>query len=369
MNVTVIGGGAAGLGAAISIKKRLDADVTVFERANEGESPGLGIALLPFGLKELEAMQLDGFAAFAESCFPIGNVVQVFAGQTDGGELVRQARIQETPYWGVKRSRLLAFLRAAAPQLGVRIEYGADISEERIGREKARADLVVGADGAGSLVRNLYADIFGPESEDATSRFAWLELEGNLDQFIFGYIYIAGCGLVRVTAYPHGNGEASAVVTHSPELTDYFDAAPFIDGDGVISPDGLHHINQLFAEGLGGRTLGGESRWRRFRATRNRRAAFANVALVGDAYATVHYETGWGTSSALQESRILAHILDRSIKGGQSIADALEIYDRKARDIFAGLTDAATSTMRDVDGQAAKFRDRGPAGFLQLKTS
>ena len=95
------------------------------------------------------------------------------------------------------------------------------------------------------------------------------------------------------------------------------------------------------------------------------RAAFDNVALVGDAYATLHYETGWGTSVAIQESSILGHALAR----GKGLRDSLETYDTKCTSLSHGAVTATAKAMREIDGQSAKFFQMGPAKFLKLGTA
>ena len=93
---------------------------------------------------------------------------------------------------------------------------------------------------------------------------------------------MAGKGLIRITAYPHGERESSAIVTYSLGLKRMFEDAFMLDGEGYISAQGLQTINEIFAPGLMGRRLFGRSKWRRFRATQCRHASFGNVALVGE---------------------------------------------------------------------------------------
>lgn len=366
MRITIVGGGTAGLAAGIGARQKLKADVKVLERAAAGEAPGLGVALLRFAFNELRMLGLDGFTSQADG-FPIGNDIRVFAGE-HGGPLVHQMRRNEQQYWGVRRATLLTFLTRAAAEAGVRIEYGTQVTADRIRSERDSADLFVGADGAGSLVRGTYADEFIPTMAEAESRFAWLELEGQLSDFRFGYIFVPGAGLIRVTAYPHSPTECSAIITHSAGLGPILDGAGMIDAEGNLTEDALALINSYFEAGLEGRRLKGRTRWRRFRATSCGRAASGNAALVGDAFATVHFETGWGTSAALQESRILMHILEFALGRGDSLEAALSLFNRKALELSSGLVSEALRVMRAIDGQAELFADLGPARFLELET-
>lgn len=362
MKVTVIGAGAAGLCCAMVVKEQFRADVKILEKGSEAETPGVGVALLPYAIAELRLISRDRFPAYADNFIQIPRETELFAGLSKDGKLVRASRFQENQYAGVKRSSLLTFLKETVKGAGIPVEYECDVTPERVRQEAALADLVIGADGAGSVVRSTYAAEFSPIGVEAKSRYAWLELEGPLDHFLFGYIYVGSKGLIRITAYPHARNECSAIITHSVGLTSTLDDPAMLDADGNISEQGLATINEFFAAGLGGRRLSGKSRWRRFRATHCRSAVAGNVALVGDSYATLFYETGWGTSVAIQTSRILGHAL----KKGPTIADALELYGRKVIELSKGAVMATTRTMRDVDGQAVKFYKAGPAKFLEL---
>ena len=364
MKVTIVGAGSAGLSTAIAVRSVFkNADVTILERAKESETPGLGVALLPYAI---QMINVQGFPAYKDSFLPISRVTEVFAGPTKAGEVLRDTRMQDVVYSGVKRATLLTFLREAVQRSGARIEYEADVSEERVRREQASVDLLVGADGAGSVVRGVFADKFGPRGRDAKSRFAWLELSGApLDRFLFGYMYVGARGLIRVTAYPYSRQQSTAIVTHSVGWEKHLDEPDMLDGEGYISDRGMTELNEVFSVGLGGRRLTGKSRWRRFKATHCEHAAFDNVALVGDAYATLHYETGWGTSVAIQESSILGHALAR----GKGLRDSLETYDTKCTGLSHGAVTATAKAMREIDGQSAKFFQMGAAKFLKLGTA
>ncbi|MGE3719719.1 MAG: hypothetical protein AB7G07_15115, partial [Bauldia sp.] len=83
----------------------------------------------------------------------------------------------------------------------------------------------------------------------------------------------------------------------------------------------------------------------------------------------VHYETGWGTSAALQESRILMHILELSLRQrGESLDAALGLFNRKALELSSGLVSEALRVMRAIDSQAALFAELGAARFLEIET-
>jgi 2-polyprenyl-6-methoxyphenol hydroxylase-like FAD-dependent oxidoreductase len=361
MKATIVGAGPAGLSTAILLRRLLAADVRIIEASAEGEAPGFGIALLAFGLNYLRMLELEGYADFAARCAPIDRVTHAFARTFGSADLTAQTRVQDSQYWGVRRSLLLALLTGGARSAGVDIEYGCNVTEHRVRHEQESCDLLVGADGAGSIVRSSFADAFEIHAEPSTSRYSWLAVEGHRATFNFGYCHFPGKGLTRITSYPHAPDECTAIVTHNAGMAEVFDRPGMIDGDGFISERSIGVLNDMFSEGLGGRRIVGRSKWRRFRASHCGNAAFGNVALVGDAFASVFYETGWGTSAALQESRILAQALIRR----DTVGAALELYNRKSVEISAGLIEATNRTMKEVDGHSARFDQLGPARFLE----
>jgi 2-polyprenyl-6-methoxyphenol hydroxylase-like FAD-dependent oxidoreductase len=361
MKATIVGAGPAGLSTAILLTRLLGAEVRIIEASAKGDAPGFGIALLAFGLNYLRMLELDGYAGFAGQCVPIDRVTHAFARNFGSNDLTTQTRVQDTQYWGVRRSLLLQFLTSGARQAGVAIEYSADVAAHRVRQEQESCDVLIGADGAGSIVRSAFADAFDFNAAPSTSRYAWLAVEGHGGTFDFGYCQLPGRGLTRITSYPHAPDECTAIVTHNAGMTEFFDRPDRIDEDGHISDGGIGVLNDMFSDGLGGRRIIGRSKWRRFRASHCGNAAFGNVALVGDAFASVFYETGWGTSAALQESRILVQALLKR----DTVGAALDLYNRKTVEISAGLVEATNRTMKEVDGHSARFDQLGPARFLE----
>jgi 2-polyprenyl-6-methoxyphenol hydroxylase-like FAD-dependent oxidoreductase len=150
----VVGAGIGGLAAGIALQ-RAGWAVTVLERASELRPLGAGLSIWPNGVNALRELGLGGLADTAE---PVGGALR----RADGGVLGEfdPEAIEErygAPLIGVHRADLHAALiggaREASLQLGVEV-VGLDSEGVLLeGGERRDADLVVGADGLGSVVR------------------------------------------------------------------------------------------------------------------------------------------------------------------------------------------------------------------------
>src|SRR5262249_37314344 len=98
---------------------------------------------------------------------------------------------------GLARQKLLNILQARAAALGVALEYRREVAD--LG-QFADADLILGADGVNSRVRELHAGAFQPAIDVRPNKFIWL---GTTRQFpAFTFIFKEDShGLWRVHAY------------------------------------------------------------------------------------------------------------------------------------------------------------------------
>jgi len=165
MRVAIVGGGIAGLAFALALHQR-GLSCTVYESAREVKELGVGITLLPHGMRELTALGLEErLRAVA-----IENEESVFFNRF--GQLIyREARGRfagyEHPELGIHRGKLhRALFEAAMERLpagtivtGHRcdaVEQDASGVSIRIGGEVIRADVAVACDGFNSGVRRQF---------------------------------------------------------------------------------------------------------------------------------------------------------------------------------------------------------------------
>lgn len=169
MRVVVIGGGIAGLSAAIGLARQ-GIEVDVVEADSPKENTGAGITLLGNALRALGELDL------ADPCLEVGygfDKIDIVDG--DGNVMMsdhppRTFRPDRPASFGILRSQLHAVLADGATRAGARLRYkttvrslvqdedGVDVTLST--GEQLRADLVVAADGTYSVTR---AAVFGTE--------------------------------------------------------------------------------------------------------------------------------------------------------------------------------------------------------------
>src|SRR5207237_6056143 len=99
-------------------------------------------------------------------------------------------------------------------ELGVCIEVGTDVKNPDVYQE---ADLVLGADGFNSTVRERYAKFFQPSLDARPNRFVWLGTTRPFPAFTF-YFKRDQHGLWRVHAYQY-EPEGSTFIVEATEGT------------------------------------------------------------------------------------------------------------------------------------------------------
>lgn len=179
MDAIVVGGGIAGLSAAISLM-RAEWTVTVLERAPQFGEIGAGLSLTGNGLAALDAIGL------ADATRAVGTPITVVGTRNDRGRwLMRMPADPSTSALGVHRARLHSvLLDAAAAATDLVAGAGVlDVEPGTPGAARARvrwhdgtdvqereADLVVAADGLRSVVR---AQLFPHSGATYTGKTCW----------------------------------------------------------------------------------------------------------------------------------------------------------------------------------------------------
>jgi anthraniloyl-CoA monooxygenase len=326
--VEVLGGGPAGLFAARLIKGRNpECEVRVTERSVPDDTFGFGVAFTARTLKAVAVADRPTFDALIRASVAMPAQEIRINGRSafsrGGGDGI-----------AIARSALLEILLAAAEGAGVSVDLG----RERSLDELCDADLVVGADGVASTVREQLSSELGSGVRYGRGVFIWLGLADRLSSNLFAPAFTEH-GMFNIHGYPYASDRSTIGVEADFET---FRAAGMAEStDRTKSDDSdeytIDYLQAAFADVLGGaRILGNRSRWMRFPTVSLDRWHHENVVLIGDAAHTAHYSVGSGTKMALEDAIGLADALNEL-----DVPDALVQYERLRRPRVSALQDRA----------------------------
>jgi anthraniloyl-CoA monooxygenase len=326
MKIVAVGGGPAALYFSILMKKADPShEITVIERNRLDDTFGFGVVFSDATQNNLAAADPDTYDDMA-SHFAHWDAIDVhYQGQviTSRGH----------GFSGLSRRGLLALLGRRCQELGVCLEVGTAVRDPD---RYQSADLVLGADGFNSTVRQHYADHFQPSMDERPNRFVWLGTTRPFPAFTF-YFKRDKHGLWRVHAYQYEPGHATFIV-EATEAT--WRAARM---DKASESDTVAFCEALFKEELQGhRLFKNRSLWRRFVTVKNAVWSHNNVVLVGDAAHTAHFSVGSGTKLAIEDAIALAGTLQRE----RDVPTALAAYEAERRPAVESLQRAAQVSLQ-----------------------
>ena len=333
MRIFCIGAGPAGLYFSI-LMKLADArhDITVFERNRPDDTFGFGVVFSDATLDNLREADPQTHRDILASFRHWDDIDIHYRGEVivSGGHGM----------CGIHRKRLLNILQRRAEALGVRIEYQTDIGTGNDSR-LAGADLVVACDGINSGIRTWHAEHFGPDLETGKCRYMWFGADRSYDAFVKAFERTEH-GWFEAHVYPHED-------TMSTFIVECHERTYLAHGlDRMSLPESLAFSEQVFAKLLGGARMIGNARhprgsqWLNFVRVLNRRWAYGNIVLMGDAAHTAHFSIGSGTKLAMEDAIALEHAF---AKHG-SVPEALAAYESERRTEVLRLQSAARNSMQ-----------------------
>ena len=328
MKIRIVGGGPAGLYFAALMKRENPAhDVVVFERGPRDATWGFGVV---FSDRALEFLRTDD-EAMVQLLTPLMETwpnLTIVHNDTP-------VPITGNGFAAIGRLELLSRLYAHAESLGVKIEFDNEVTS-REHPALAGADLIVGANGAFSWVRNQNEDKFGTETDLRPNRFIWYGTSKVFDSLSLTF---------RETEHgvfcAHHYRYSPTMSTFLVEVTDAtWQRAGFV---GMNEDETIRHCEQVFAKDLGGAPiLSNKSYWRQFPAVTNRHWSFGNVVLMGDALRTAHFSIGSGTRLAMED----AIALWKALRDSGSLAEGLALYQERRLPPMKKILDAANASIR-----------------------
>lgn len=333
LNVVTVGGGPAGLYAAMLIKRAApEYRVSVLERNPAGTTYGWGVVFSDQTLVNLRAADAESHDEIVARFAHWDDIDVHIAGRviTSGGH----------GFSGIGRAVLLDVLRRRAEAVGVEIASQCDVGDATHPALRD-ADLIIAADGVNSTLRRAGAKRFEPSLDVRATRFIWLGTRRQFDAFTFLFVRDETSDAVYQAHCYRFDDQTATFIVECDELS--WRAAGF---DRMDTAATIAACERMFAPWLGGHALVSNAThlkepWQRFTLVRNERWHDGRTVLVGDAAHTAHFSIGSGTKLALEDAIALA----REVTAGGDLPAALDRYQEERRIESLRLQNAARNSM------------------------
>lgn len=333
-NVTIIGAGPSGLYAGILLRRLLpQARVRIFEQNPKGATFGFGVV---FSDKALSFLQADDPETYA-LIVPHMEKWQDMALNLPAGQVV----LDGIGFTAIGRLHLIALLTKRALDLGVEIAFDHKIGDV----EALEGDVIIGADGLNSVVRQAMAAQFRPHMAHFNNHFAWFGANLPFDTLSQTFIETSQ-GPMNAHHYRYAPGKSTFIVECGPETFENFG---FADMDEATS---ARRCSAEFADVLQGTQLVvNKSTWRRFPRLWCENWVAGRYVLLGDAAHTAHFSIGSGTRLAFEDAIALV----QALAAHKDLPQALESYQQTRPPIARKIVDAANTSAQWYDGFGQKM--------------
>jgi anthraniloyl-CoA monooxygenase len=326
LRIVIIGGGPAGLYFAILMKKLVPGhEITILERDGPDDTFGWGIVFSDRTFSFLSENDRESFRQIVASSEVWDNVDVVHKGQ--------RVTVRGNRFSAISRLAFLNILQKRCLDLGVQIKFQTNVSDLA---EIQDCDLLVGADGANSLVRRTHSHFFQPGLDWRSNKYIWLGTRHLFNGLTLTFRQ-SDAGLFIAHSYRFNKNTSTFIVECSEDV---WRGAQL---DQKSGDEACEYLGEVFKEDLGGEPLLTNNfvKWLNFLLVKNQRWSYLNTVLLGDALHTAHFSIGSGTKLAVEDSIVLAKCFETNT----DVASALAEFEKVRKPVIEAYQEAAHSSL------------------------
>lgn len=264
-------------------------DIAIYERNGPDDTFGWGVVFSGKTLANLRAADQATHADITRDFQTWDNVDVVHRDE--------KISIHGNSFSGIARLRLLKILQRRCEELGVKLLFNTEVTD--VDELRHGCDLLLGADGINSTVRQRYAEYFVPDLSARAHRYIWYGTNRLFHGLTLTFRENED-GVFAAHSYKFNHTTSTFIVECDPQT---WAGAGF-----AARPDEQTrgYLEKVFDNDLDGQALlSNNSKWINFVLVKNANWSFENVALIGDALHTAHFSIGSGTKLAMEDAIVL----------------------------------------------------------------